>query len=177
MAGREWDALVTVGRVARTHGNRGAVIVNPETDFPEARFREGRALRVRRGDRVETLTVASVRFQDGRPIVGFREIGTMTDAEALAGAELRVVESELAPLPAGTHYRHDLVGCRVVTTDGRPVGTVKAVEGPLERSRLVVEAPEGEVLVPLVEAICVRIDPEGRQIVIEPPEGLIDLNR
>lgn len=177
MTGREWDELVTVGRVARTHGNRGAVIVNPETDFPETRFREGRVLRVRRGDRVETLTVATVRFQAGRPIVGFREIGTMTDAEALAGAELRVVESELAPLPARAHYRHDLVGCRVVTTGGRLVGTVRAVEGPLEQSRLIVNAPEGDVLVPLAEAICVRIDPDGREIVIDPPEGLIDLNR
>ncbi len=177
MTGRAWDDLVTVGRVARTHGNRGAVIVNPETDFPEARFSEGRVLHVRRGERVETLTVASVRFQAGRPIVGFREVGTMTDAEALAGAELRVVESELAPLPARTFYRHDLVGCRVMTTDGRVMGTVKAVEGPLEQSRLVVDAPGGDVLVPLAETICVRIDAERREITVDPPEGLIDLNR
>ena len=166
-----------MGRVARTHGNRGAVIVNPDTDFPEARFREGRVMHVRRGDRVETLTVATVRFQGGRPIVGFREIGTMTDAEALAGAELRVAESELTPLPARTYYRHDLVGCRVVTTGGLVVGTVKAVEGPLDQSRLVVDAPDGEVLVPLAQEICVRIDPERREIAIDPPEGLIDLNR
>ncbi|MGE5815987.1 MAG: hypothetical protein ACM36C_15970, partial [Acidobacteriota bacterium] len=31
----DWDALVLVGRVARAHGNKGQVIVNPETDFPE----------------------------------------------------------------------------------------------------------------------------------------------
>ena len=101
----------------------------------------------------------------------------MTEAESLAGAELRVAESDLAPLPARTYYRHDLVGCRVVTTDGRVVGTVKAVEGPLEQSRLIVDAPDGEVQVPLAETICVRIDPDGREIAIDPPEGLIDLNR
>ena len=177
MTDRSWDELVSVGRVARTHGNRGAVIINPETDFPEARFREGQVMHVRRGERLETLTVGAVRFQEGRPIVAFREIGNMSDAEALAGAELRVTESDLAPLPGSTYYRHDLVGCRVVTTGGRVVGTVKAVEGALEHSRLVVDAPEGEVLVPLAQEICVRIDPEGREIAIDPPEGLIDLNR
>jgi 16S rRNA processing protein RimM len=177
VTGRDWDTLVTVGRVARTHGRRGGVVVNPETDFPETRFREGGIVCVRRGDRIDTLTVATVRFHDGRPIVGFREIETMTEAVALSGAELRVAESELAALPARTHYRHDLVGCRVVTTGGRLVGTVRAVEGPLEQSRLVVGAPEGDVLVPLAETICVRIDPAAREIVIDPPEGLIDLNR
>ena len=36
-----WDDLVLVGRIARTHGHRGAVIVHPDTDFPEARFVPG----------------------------------------------------------------------------------------------------------------------------------------
>jgi 16S rRNA processing protein RimM len=177
VADRSWDDLVSVGRVARSHGNRGAVIVNPETDFPETRFREGQVLHVRRGERLETLTVGAVRVQGGRPIVTFREIGNMTEAEALAGSELRVTQAELAPLPGNTYYRHDLVGCRVITTGGRVVGTVKAVEGALQHSRLVVDAPEGEVLVPLAQEICVRIDPERREIAIDPPEGLIDLNR
>ena len=43
----------------------------------------------------------------------------MNAAEALAGLELRVPVERLAPLPAGTFYRHDLVGCRVETRDGR----------------------------------------------------------
>ena len=174
---RAWDEMVAVGRVARAHGNRGAVVVNPETDFPATRFREGRVVHVRRGEVVAALTVATVRFQDGRPIVAFREIATMTDAEALAGLELRVPEVELETLPEHAYYRHALVGCRVLTSSGVLVGAVVAVEGERDGSRLVIGTPTGEVLVPLAEEICRRVDPEAGEIVIEPPEGLLDLNR
>jgi hypothetical protein len=73
---------------------------------------------------VEPVTIASVRFHQGRPIVGFDGVETMDDAEALVGAELKVPESELPPLPGGTYYRHDLVGCEVTDTDGQAIGRV-----------------------------------------------------
>ena len=60
----------------------------------------------------------SVRFQQGRPIVGFDGVETMDDAEALAGAELKMPAAALPPLPERTYYRHDLVGCEV-TRHGR----------------------------------------------------------
>lgn len=176
MTDRVSDEMASVGRVARAHGNRGAVIVNPETDFAHARFRAGRVLYVRRTDGVARLMIDAVRFQSGRPIVSFREVSTMSEAEALAGVELLVPISELEPLPDGTFYRHDLVGCRVVTTDGAVVGTVAAVEGERDVSRLVLRTPAGDVLVPLAREICVRIDPAAREIVIDAPEGLLDLN-
>jgi 16S rRNA processing protein RimM len=56
------------------------------------------------------------------------------------------------------------------------VGTVEEVEGTLHGSRLVVTAERGQVLIPLVAAICTTIDPAGRRIVIDPPDGLLDVN-
>ena len=92
-----------------------------------------------------------MRFQQGRPIVALDGVETMNDAEALAGAELKVPAEGLGPLPERTYYRHDLVGCEVRTKDGQVVGKVTAVEGPLERSRLVIAGQGGEVMVPMVE--------------------------
>ena len=99
----------------------------------------------------------------------------MNDAEALAGAELKMPASALPPLPARTYYRHDLVGCEVRTTGGQTIGKVTDVEGSLERSRLVIARQGGEVLVPMVEAICISVDPAAKTIVIDPPEGLLEL--
>ena len=67
-------------------------------------------------------------------------------------------ESALAALPEGTYYEHDLIGCRLVTTDGREVGTVRTVEGGGGMIRLVAGSGRGEIQVPLVHEICVRID-------------------
>lgn len=172
-----WDDMAIVGRIARPHGLRGEVVIDPETDFPEARFRAERVVFARRSGHVEALTIDSVRFQRGRPIVKFRDIDSIDDAEALGRVELRVDEEMLEPLPSGTFYRHDLVGCRVTTPDGAAVGQVVKVEGQIGGSRLVIERDGEEILVPLAADICIQIDPRARTIVVDPPEGLLDLNR
>jgi 16S rRNA processing protein RimM len=173
-----WDDMALVGRVARPHGIRGHVVVNPDTDFPQERFRPGAELFIRRPDgTIEALAVTSARFYRERPIIGLHGVDDMSAAERLAGAELRVPVERLARLPEGAFYHHDLVGCVVVTLTGTAVGTVKKVEGHVGASRLVVDTPGGDVLVPLAEAICRTIDPRGKRIVIDPPDGLLELNQ
>jgi 16S rRNA processing protein RimM len=166
--------LLLVGRVARAHGNKGQIIVNLETDFPEERFKVGAQLLV--GSEEQPRAIEAVRFHQGRPVLTLRGIETIDDAEALAGAELRVPASDVPPLPPGMFYHHDLVGCEVRDASGQRIGRVTGVEGSLERSRLVVEGDRGEVLIPLVDEICTRVDPRAQVIVVNPPAGLIDLN-
>jgi 16S rRNA processing protein RimM len=170
------DELLLIGRVARAHGIRGQVIVNPDTDFAEDRFRVGQVLLVGPADRTTPRRIAAARFHQGRPVVAFEGVETMTDAEALAGAELWLPASTIPPLPVGTFYRHDLVGCEVRDVSDGVVGRVTDVQGPIDRSHLVVQGQKGEVLIPLVDHICVRVDPAARVIVVDPPEGLLEAN-
>jgi 16S rRNA processing protein RimM len=171
-----WDDMAVVGRIARPHGIRGQVIVNPETDFPEQRFRNGASFSIRSPRGEEQLTIASVRFQGGRPVIGFEGFGRIEDVERLAGLELRVPEEDLQVLEPGQFYHHQLVGCTVVTPDGAVVGEVSRVEGGTGGSRLVVDGSRGEILVPLAAEICVDIDVSAKRIRIEPPDGLLELN-
>ena len=173
---QQWDDMAVVGRIARAHGNRGQVILDLETDFPETRFHPGAELFVTRGGSVERLILTSVRFHGGRPVVGVAGVDSMDAAEALAGLELRVPVDQLASLPEGMFYRHDLVGCRVETRRGDAVGVVREVEGTLNGSRLVVAGERGEVLIPLAAEICTAVDLAAKRIVIDPPGGLIELN-
>ncbi len=170
------SGLLLVGRVARAHGNKGQVIVNPETDFPEERFQTGQTLLVGPEAGAEPRRIRDVRFHQGRPIIALDGIETMDEAEALAGTDLWVRAGALPPLPPGTHYRHDLVGCEVTDRAGRAIGRVTGVEGPPDRSRLVVAAERGEILIPLAAHICVEVDVGAKRIVVEPPEGLLELN-
>ena len=171
-----WDDLVLVGRIARPQGHRGEVIVNADTDFPETRFAPGAVLHVLRDGQPSTMTVTAMRMHQGRPVLRFAGIDTMTAAEGLAGLELRVPESDLVALPPGTYYEHDLVGSEVVLPDGRSIGRVRAVEGGGGVSRLVIGSGRGEIQVPLVHAICLEIDIARKRIAIDPPEGLLDVN-
>jgi len=168
--------MALVGIFARPHGLRGQVVINVETDFPDDRFKPGASVFVERDGRVERRVVGSVRFHKGRPIVAFEGVDSIEAAEELAGRELRVPRDELAALPPGTFYRHDLIGCRVERVSGEPVGDVEDVEGSIGGSRLVVRGRRGAVLIPLAAAICTTIDPAARRIVVDPPEGLLELN-
>ena len=173
-----WDDAILVGVVARTHGNRGEVIVNSETDFPEERFCEGAQLMTRARDgRCGTLEVASMRMHQGRPVILFKGVGSMDDAELLAGMELRIAldEGDTKLLEDGEYFHRDLIGCAVVTESGDPVGEVTAVEGDRGNTRLVVKSKQNEVLIPLAEEIC-TVDVAARRIVVRPPEGLLELN-
>jgi 16S rRNA processing protein RimM len=170
------DDLLLVGRVARAHGNRGDVIVNLETDFADDRFQAGRVVLVGPERAPTPRRMREVRFHQGRPILSLEGVDSMNDAEALAGAELWMRADALDPLPDRTFYRHDLVGCEVRDTREKLIGRVKSVEGPMERSRLIVDGPAGDVMIPLVDGICVQIDLASRRIVVDPPEGLLELN-
>ena len=173
----EWDDAILIGVVARTHGNRGEVVVNPETDFPEERFREGAELMTRLKDgSPATMEVVTMRMHQGRPVILFKGVASMNDAELLAGMELRVAEDDLDELlEDGEFYQRDLIGCTVVTESGDHIGEVSAVEGERGAMRLVVRSRRNEVLIPLADEIC-TVDLEAKRITVRPPEGLLELN-
>lgn len=172
----EWDAGILVGVIARTHGNRGEVIVNPETDFPEERFRQGARLWTRRrGGEPSTLEVVTMRMHQGRPVIMFSGIGSMNDAELLAGQELRTDEVETALLDEGEFFHRDLIGCEVVTEAGEFVGRVSNVLDDSAQARLVVAGKRSELLIPLADEIC-TVDLAAKRITVRPPEGLLELN-
>jgi 16S rRNA processing protein RimM len=122
------------------------------------------------------MAIRSAWMHQGRPVIALEGIETMTDAEALHGVELRVPPEALHALPAGSYYEHDLVGCTLMTEDGRSLGTVRAIERSGGPPRLIVGHGRDEFQMPLVDAFCVEIDVAGRRIVVRPPDGLIGLN-
>jgi 16S rRNA processing protein RimM len=167
--------MVTVGEVVRPQGNRGEVVVRSETDFPADRFRPGELVHAQRGGSTVTLTVRESRTApDGRWVVGFQGVTSIAQAEDLRGLELRIPAEAQRKLGGGRYYTHDLVGCDVTTPDGRALGRVERVELGTTVPLLVV-GPR-EVLIPFAEAICRRVDVESKTIVVDPPEGLVDLN-
>jgi 16S rRNA processing protein RimM len=108
-------------------------------------------------------------------IFKFQGVDTISDAEPLAGAEVRVPMSQRAPLEPGEFFQSDLVGCEVMDRrTGASLGRVTGWEDSGGPGLLVVE---GGMLIPFARAICVEIHPEAKRIVVELPEGLKDLNR
>jgi len=164
---RDW---VVVAVLSRARGSRGEL-----TAFALSKPERYESLRevylFPEGSRRE---VESAWFHENRLILKFRGVDTITDAERLAGCEVRVPRDERVPLEPGEYFESDLIGCEVIERGGASLGHVTAFEDAGTSGVLEVE---GGLLIPFVRAICVAIEPEARRIVVDLPPGLKELNQ
>jgi len=168
-----------VGVAVRAHGLHGEVAVEIKTDSPQERFAPGTRLATSRpGSPPGTVTVAEARPHSGRMLVRFVEVPDRTAAEALRGTRLLVGVDELLPATDPDEFHvHQLEGLAVELVDGTPVGTVREIVHGPGGELLVLARPElPDALVPFVRAIVPTVDVAGGKVVIDPPEGLLDLH-
>lgn len=169
------DDLISVARIARPQGNRGEVIADLLTDFPERFARRGKARVKRAGGELLVLELENSWLHKGRVVLKFAGYDDINRAEELRDARLVITRDQLVELPEDTYYDFDLIGCEVVTTDGQRLGRVAEVQRYGAAPLLVVRDGEHELLIPLAVSICVEIDVAEKRIVVNPPEGLLDL--
>jgi 16S rRNA processing protein RimM len=166
--------LVVVGRVGRPQGIKGEVTVEVRTDDPDARFAPGSTLLSDEGP----LTVAQSRDHSGKLVVLFEGVADRNGAEALRGRVLQVDARTLPPLEdEDEYYDSQLVGLVVEQRDGTVLGSVVDVLHLPHGDVLAVDRDAGsELLVPFVRAMVPTVDVAGGRVVVELPEGLLELS-
>jgi 16S rRNA processing protein RimM len=164
--------FVLIGLLRRAHGLRGEVCVEPVSDIP-GRFEILKEALVRQGDRVEEVGVEAVRWKGKLALIKFRGIDDRTAADKLAGASLGVRRQEVCPVPEGTYYVFDLIGCEVVNQRGARIGTVEDIMRTPANDVYVLDTGGGEALIPAVKEVVKEVDLKKRIIVIEEIEGLL----
>jgi len=167
---------LVVGRIGRPHGIRGEVSVEVRTDSPDERFAAGSVLVTDPAER-GPLTVSRLHWHSGRLLLTFDGVADRSAAEALRGTLLVVDSAELPALAdPDEFYDHQLVGLRAELPDGAVLGTVEDVVHALAEDLVAVRRPDGgELLVPFVSEIVPTVDLPAGRIVVDPPEGLLDL--
>jgi 16S rRNA processing protein RimM len=169
--------LVALARITKPRGNKGEVAAQ---DLCEdlALFTERSEFALRRTDgAIETATIERAWDHNGRLILKLQGVESITDAERLRGCEICVPYGQLPEPDEGEHYYVDLIGCVVVEAGtGRELGRVEAIQEPGGSILLEVRRDGREILIPYVDAICVRVDVEEKRIEAQLPEGLEELN-
>ncbi|AKK03429.1 ribosome maturation factor RimM [Corynebacterium epidermidicanis] len=162
---------VMIGRVVKSHGIRGEVVVEPTTDDPELRYAVGETLRGTQGKKEHSLTITAVRAHQGRLLIKFEEVPDRNAADSLRGTKFFA-----APIydEDEGYYDHELEGLTVLL-DGTPIGTVTGISHGPAQSLLEVRIDDREVLIPFVEEIVPDIDLDEGTCTITPPEGLLEL--
>ena len=171
---------LAVGLLKKPHGVKGDVLVLPLTDAPEKMFRPGRVLALldRQGRPTgETLTVERSRSYHRAWLLHFAGIEERTALEAVRERALGITVGEARPLAPGEFYMHELIGLTVVLKDKTPVGTVREVFEAPQSWLLSVAREDGgkDHLVPFVAGVVRRVDRGAQTVVIDPPDGLLEL--
>lgn len=172
---------LVVGRVVKSHGIRGELVVDIRTDSPEERFAIGSRLRGRTG-KGRTVTdrevvIEAARNHSGRLLVRLEGVADRDTADALRGMLFLVDSGDLPETNDSDEFHdHQLVGLRVLGTAGQHVGEVAEVVHTPGGELLDVRLEAGvSALVPFVAAIVSEIDLDAGVCVIDPPEGLLEL--
>ena len=175
MEGASASELVIIARAVKPRGLKGEVLAELLTDFPD-RFEDLEELILvsPRGERT-TKRLEDYWFQNDRVVLKVAGYDDVDAAKELVGFEFGVPEQDRVQLPADHYYDWELEGCTVKVGD-ESIGTVNSVMRTGGAEILIVIDNSGkERLIPLADSIVVEIDAAGKTIVIDPPEGLLDL--
>lgn len=171
------SSRIAVGIIRKPHGVRGEASVEPWTDSFE-RFEELKRVTLVSPDETETreATIESSRAHGDRALLKFESVDTPDDVRPLQGWTIEIPESEARQLDEDEYFLHDLVGLRLVDSEGQERGIVKEVTEGGGGVLLTVKGPRGEFEVPFAAEICTDIDLEEKRITVNLPVGLDDLS-
>jgi 16S rRNA processing protein RimM len=166
---------VVVGRIGRPHGVRGEVTVEVRTDDPDLRFVPGAVLRTDPPER-GPVTITGVHWHSGTLLLRLEGVDSREAAEAVRNTELVVAVSDLPEIEdPDSYYDHQLVGLTARMPDGTEIGKISAIRHEAQDLLVVRRSDGGEALIPFVSAIVPTVDLEGGFVVVDPPEGLLEL--
>jgi 16S rRNA processing protein RimM len=167
--------LVVIARAVKTHGLKGEIVAELLTDFPE-RFEDlDQVVLVSPRGEQQTREIEGFRFQKGRVVLKLTGCDDVDAAKELVGYEFAVPEADRVELEEDEFYDWELEGCTVKVGD-ESIGQVRSVLKTGGAEILVVSNENGiEKLVPLAADIVIEIDPAAKTILVDPPEGLLDL--
>jgi 16S rRNA processing protein RimM len=172
---------LVVGHITKAHGTKGELFVWPLTDRPDAVFAPGNELLLGSQDGVVDPAAALVAVESVRPfkrglLVKLEQFDSREDADELAQRYLLLPTEAVPPLDEGEVFYHDLIGMSVETVSGQVVGRIREVFETDPHHLLEVKSEAGKLhLIPFAERIVREVDISARKMVIDPPEGLLEL--
>jgi 16S rRNA processing protein RimM len=160
--------LIVIGRASKPFGIKGEINIVPFTETFEA-FRNSEFLVFDQA----SIKVRGMRIHKGHVVVSLEGIDTPEEVKMLSGCFVRTDETNLPPKEDDEYYWFELIGMRVSTLDGRDLGEIVGITPTGANDVLQVKGTYGEVLLPMIEDVVVKVDTENKKMIVDPLEGLI----
>ncbi len=162
---------LVVGRIGRAHGVLGEATVQVQTDDPDLRFKVGAKLILDNG---KDLTIRSARWHNQILLLAFDGVVDRNQIEELRD-QMISAEVDITSLSPGEYHYQQLLGCQVFLQSDELIGEVDEIVKLPSQDLLSVAKNGKKVLIPMVKKIIISIDILTKKIVVDPPEGLLDV--
>ena len=170
------EDLLRVGVITQTHGIRGEVKVFPTTDDP-MRFKKLKACVIQLKRETVQLEVQSVKFFKQYVILKFKGYDNINDIEQFVKKDLMVTRDNAVKCEPGEDFICDLIGLKVVTDDGKELGTLTEVLETGANNVYEVTTTNGkQVLIPVIDECILAHDMEAKTVTVHLLDGLLELN-
>ncbi len=166
---------LTVGRVSRPHGVRGELRVRIVTAYPE-RLERHACFYLTHPDfpeKTDRYPVEKCRFHQETLLLKLGGLDDRDSAEELRGMLVQIPIEEAVPLEEGEYYHFQLIGVRVETEGGEPLGQVTEVIDTGANDVYVVRGPRGELLLPALDSVILELDLDAKLMVVRPLPGML----
>lgn len=165
-----------MGKVTRLHGYKGELSLKLDYDLPYE-YEALEAVYVEQNGKLVPFFISSMKFTPkGYALTFFDEVDSEDRAKRLIGADLFLPEADLPEMAEDEYLKHELVGFQVTDNIHGDLGQVEAVLDYPGNTMLRIDNEHGEVLIPLIDEFIEQVDKSAKSIVVNTPEGLIDLN-
>jgi 16S rRNA processing protein RimM len=168
---RHIPEYLTIATVLAPWGTLGELKVRIETDFPE-RFEQ--LERVYLGPEHELFEIEGMRPYQKNGLLKLKGLDSPESAGEWRGVDVQIPIAEAWPLPEGKYYVYQIEGLEVRTEDGESLGHVTDVLFTGANPIFVTKGARGEVLIPKLADVVLKIDLEAGRITVRLPPGLLD---
>ncbi len=169
------DDFYYLGKIIKTHGNKGQLLVHLDVDEPEVYTTLESVFLDLHGERVpffiDTLELRGSR----KAIIRFKEVVSIEEAEVFPGLEMYLPLDQLPTLTGNQFYHHEIIGFSVIDEHRGNIGMIENILEYPNQSLFQIRYGEKEILIPVVDAIIKHLDRNNKTLEIKAPDGLIEL--
>lgn len=164
-----------LGKIVKKYSYKGELLVKLDTDEPELYENMASVFVEVRNNLVPFFIESSQLHKSELLRIKFEDVDTEGDAEALLKSDLYLPLEFLPKLDDDKFYFHEIIGFQIDDKNFGPVGVIKAVNDLTAQSLFEIDRNGIEILIPMNDEFIVKVDKPNRTIIVETPEGLIDL--
>lgn len=164
-----------LGKIVRKYSFKGELLAKLDTDQPEL-YEDLDAMFVQvRNNLIPFFIEKSQLHKSDLLRMKFEDVDTEADADALMKSELYLPLEFLPKLEGNKFYFHEVIGFKINDKNFGEVGTIKAINDSTAQALFEVDRDGVEVLIPMNDEFILKVDRKAKTILVETPEGLIDL--